>query len=357
MSVLALDIGSAHLAAVEVRIAGGRSRVVRASRADLPEGLVRDGEIADHDGLASELRRFWRAGRFRGNRVRLGVANRRVVVRMVDLPATEDEEERRAAAAAAVAEHMPISATEAVVDSVPVLRYWSGNQPRERAMVVVAQRAMIDDLVATVRAAGLRPVGIDLQAFALLRALLPAPMVIDEGSADAPAQVVVQVGRDLTQVVVAVDRRCHFTRTLDEGAGADLTRAVAERTGLPPAEAEAAKRVCGFLGPVPEGWDPEDAARVRHALALGARPLLREVERCLDYYRAQDGARPIERVVLCGGGARAAGFDRYLWQGLGVPVSVGDPRIQLDDATAIGDDDAPGLAVAVGLALDAPEAA
>ncbi len=357
MSILSLDIGSSTLAGVELRVAGGRTRVARTSVAPLPDGLVRDGEIADAEALAGELRRFWRAGRFRGNRVRLGVANRRVLVRMVDLPVTDDDEARRSIAAAAVAEHMPISAGEAVVDSQPVLRYWAGNQARERAMVVVAQRSMIDDLVTTVRSAGLRPVGIDLQAFALLRALLPAPMVIDEGSADAPAQVVVQVGRDLTQVVVAVDRRCHFTRTLDEGAGADLTRAVADRTERSLPEAEAAKRACGFLGPVPDGWDADDVARVRHALAVGARPLLREIERCLDYYRAQDGARAIERVVLCGGGAHAAGFDRYLWQGLGVPVAVGDPRAQVDEPAGVDDHDALDLAVAVGLALDTPEAA
>lgn len=356
MSILALDIGASALAGVELRASGARTVVSRASVSPLPEGLVRDGEIADRSALTAELRRFWRAGRFRGNRVRLGVANRRVLVRMVDLPATDDDEARRAMAAAAVAEHMPISTDEAAVDSQPILRYWAGTEARERHMVVVAQRTMVDDLVDTVRAAGLRPVGIDLQAFALLRALLPVPMVIDEGSADTPAQAVVHVGRDLTQVVVAVDRRCHFTRTLDEGAGADLTRSVAERTGREPAEAEMAKRVCGFLGPVPDGWDPEDVARVRHALAVGARPLLREIERCLDYYRAQDGARPIERVVLCGGGARAAGFDVYLCQGLGVPVQIGDPREQVDDATAVDDMDALGLAVAVGLALDAPEA-
>lgn len=354
MSALAVDIGSSALAAVELHTHRDRVKVARTSVAPMPPGLMRDGEIVDADGLAHELRRFWKAGRFRGRRVRLGVANRRVVVRMIDLPAIDDDDERRAAVEMAVTEHLPLDAAEAVVDSQPVVRYWSGTESRERHMVVAAERQMINDLVWTVRAAGLQPVGIDLEAFAILRALLPSPLVIDEGSADAAAQLVCHIGADVTQVIVAVDRRCHFMRQLD-GGGGDLTRSVADRVGLTSDEAEAAKQACGLLGPDPDGWDPERVARVRHALALGARPLVREIGRSLDYYRGQSDARSIERVVVSGGGALCTGLDRYLWQSLGIPVELGDPRGQVDDAGDLDDMAAQRVAVAMGLALDAPE--
>jgi type IV pilus assembly protein PilM len=165
---------------------------------------------------------------------------------------------------------------------------------------------------------------------------------------------VCHVGAELTNVAVAVERRCHFTRLITFG-GAQLTQAVAERTKLPLPEAEALKEACGLLGETPDGWDDERVAEVRHALALGARPLVREISRSLDYYRSQPSARPISRIVLSGGSSLASGFDRYLQQALAMRVEVGDPLRHLDASSGVAGSTAARAAVAVGLALDAPE--
>lgn len=353
-TVVALDIGSSAIAGVELRTARDRVGLAKAAVEPLPRGVVRDGEIVDAGELASRIKRLWRSARFSGRRVRLGVANQRVVVRTIELPALDDERERRAAVEFEAAEQIPIPPDQTVVDYQPVLRFVGDAGERERHVVVAAHRDMVESLVATVRQAGLQPVGIDLEAFAILRALLPPPAVVDEGSADTPAQVVCHVGAEITNMIVAVDRRCHFTRLVGFG-GNQLTKAVSDRTGLPPEEAEAVKVACGLLGEPLEGWDADTVAEVRHALALGARPLVREISRSLDYYRSQSFARPIERLVISGGTALCAGLDRYLQQGVGLPVELGDPRRQLDDPGSLGDDLAARAAVAVGLALDAPE--
>ncbi|WP_217912731.1 type IV pilus assembly protein PilM [Miltoncostaea marina] len=354
-TVVALDIGSSAIAGVELKTARERVTLAKAAVEPLPPGLVNDGEILRPDELADEIKRFWRTARFSGKKVRLGVANQRVVVRTIELPALEDEAERRAAVEFEAAEQIPIPPEQTVVDAQPVLRFTTDAGERERHVVVAAHRDMVEGLAATVRRAGLHPTGIDLEAFAILRALLPPPPVIDEGSADTPAVAVCHVGAEVTNMIVAVDRRCHFTRLVGFG-GSHLTKAVAERTGLTPEESEVVKTACGLLGEPLEGWDPETVAEVRHALALGARPLVREIGRSLDYYRSQGFSRPIERLVLSGGTSLCTGIDRYLQQGLGIPVEIGDPRRQLDEAGDLTAEVAARAAVAVGLALDAPEA-
>jgi type IV pilus assembly protein PilM len=353
-TVVALDIGSSAIAGVELKTARERVSLAKAAVEPLPPGLVHDGEIVRPDELAAEIKRLWKTARFSGKRVRLGVANQRVVVRTIELPALDDERERRAAVEFEAAEQIPIPPDQTVVDSQPVLRFSNDAGERERHVVVAAHRDMVEGLVATVRQAGLQPVGIDLEAFAILRALLPPPMVIDEGSPDTQAQAVCHVGAEVTNMIVAVDRRCHFTRLVGFG-GSHLTKAVADRTGLPAEEAEAVKTACGLLGEPLDGWDPETVAQVRHALALGARPLVREISRSLDYYRSQSFARPVEKLVISGGTALCTGIDRYLQQGLGIPVEIGDPRRQIDDDAGLSPDVAARAAVALGLALDAPE--
>ena len=353
-TVVALDIGSSAIAGVELKTARDRVTLAKAAVEPLPPGLVHDGEIVRPDELAGEIRRFWRSARFAGKRVRLGVANQRVVVRTIELPALDDDRERRAAVEFEAAEQIPIPPDQTVVDSQPVLRFANDAGERERHVVVAAHRDMVEGLTSTVRQAGLVPVGIDLEAFAILRALLPPPSVIDEGSEDATAVAVCHVGAEVTNMIVSVDRRCHFTRLVGFG-GNHLTAAVSDRTGLPADEAEAVKTACGLLGDQMDGWDPDTVAEVRHALALGARPLVREITRSLEYYRSQSFSRPIGKLVISGGTSMCAGIDRYLQQGLGIPVEIGDPRRQIDDSGDLGPDVAARAAVALGLALDAPE--
>lgn len=352
-TVVALDIGSSCLAGVEIRSTRERTSVAKAGVEILPEGLVTDGEVMQPDALAVQIKRFWKANKFSGRKVRLGVANQRVVVRTIEMPAIDDPDARRAAVAFEAAEHIPIPPDQAIVDSHPVLRYQDENGDRERVVIVAAHREMIETLVSAVKKAGLQPVGIDLEAFALLRALLPPAGLLEEGAPDTPAQAVCHIGAQMTNVIVALERRCQFTRLVNFG-GDHLTQAVAERTGLPAAEADALKEACGLLGEPLEGWDTETVGEVRHALAVAARPLLVEVRRSLDYYRSQSFARPIDRLVISGGTALCAGLDRYLQQALGVRVELANPLQYLDAGVDVNPAVAARAAVAVGLALDAP---
>lgn len=349
--VVALDLGSSAIAAVEVTTTRERVSLANANVEPVPTGLIRDGEIQEPDELADFVRRVWKSGGFSGRRVRLGIANQRVMVRVIDLPLLVDQRERNAAIAYEAQEHIPIPLDQAVMDFQPIGQFTADGGERERLVVVAAPREMIDQLVRVVRRARLQPVGIDLEAFAILRALMPPPSVLDEGSPDTDAQVVVHVGAEVTHVIVSVDRNCHFTRQVTFG-GAALTRAIAQRMECSADQAEALKITCGLLGDPIGEWDADTIAEVQHALAVAARPLVREIVRSLDYYRSQPFARRIDRVVLSGGTALCLGLDRYLQQGLGMPVETGDAGNQLDDRGGMSMAMAHRASVAIGLALD-----
>jgi len=349
--VVALDLGSSAIAAVEVTTTREQVSLTNANVEPIPSGLIHDGEIQEPDELAEFVRRIWKSGGFAGRRVRLGIANQRVMVRVIDLPLLTDQRERGAAVAYEAQEHIPIPLDQAVMDFQPIGQFPTDGGQRERLVVVAAPREMIDQLVRVVRRARLQPVGIDLEAFAILRALMPPPSVLDEGSPDTDAQVVVHVGAEVTHVIVSVDRNCHFTRQVNFG-GAGMTQAIAQRMECSPDQAEALKITCGLLGDPHGDWDSDTIAEVQHALALATRPLVREVVRSLDYYRSQPFARHIDRVVLSGGTALCLGLDTYLRQGLGMPVQIGDAGSQLDDRGGMSMAMAQRASVAIGLALD-----
>ena len=350
-AVVSLDIGSSALAAVELNHSRDRVSLANAAIEALPEGLVVDGEVTQPEALAVHIQQLWKKAGLKGKRVRLGVANQRVFVRNVEMASIEDAEHRAAAVQFEAAEHIPIPPDSAIVDYQVTETFEDPSSGlRDRVVMVAAHREMVDALVSAVRRAGLTPESIDLEAFALLRSLLPPVPMIDAGSMDQPAQAICHVGASMTNVVIAVNRQCQFTRLFGFG-GRQLTQAVVERTSMPVEEAEQVKRAIGLVGGVPNGWDENNTNAIRHALALGARPLVQEIGRSLDYYRSQAFARPIERVILSGGTSLCAGLDQYLAQALGAPVELANPVMQLDDAN-IDPQIAAHSAVAVGLALD-----
>src|ERR687891_55437 len=106
-----LDIDGRYLAAAQV----DDGRVVRGASLDLPEGLVRDGEVTDADALAEQLKRFVADAGLPRN-VRLGVANQQIVVRVVELPRIEDEKQRDAAVRFQAAEAIAMPLDEAGMD-------------------------------------------------------------------------------------------------------------------------------------------------------------------------------------------------------------------------------------------------
>jgi type IV pilus assembly protein PilM len=344
-TVVALDIGSSSIAGAEIK--DGR-QLSRAAVEELPEGLVVDGEVAEPVDLANHIKRFWKDSKFSGRSVRLGVANQRVVVRMIELPAIDDPAEMRHTVDIEAAEHIPIPPEQAIIDYQSVGWFEDESGPRQRLVVVAAHREMIETLVSSVRRAGLRVDGIDLEAFALIRSLVP---IVPRGDG---AEVLCHIGAGATNIVVSVDRTSQFTRLVGLG-GVDLTNAVADQTGLSPQEAEALKAACGLLGDVPAGWDQATVTRVRHALALAVRPLVQEIGRTIDFYRSQDFARPVERLVLSGGTALCSGLDKYVQQALGLEVEIGNPLQNLSKSADLSFDVATRAAVAVGLALDASE--
>jgi type IV pilus assembly protein PilM len=291
-----LDIDGRYLAAAQVE----RGRVVRGATLELPAGLVHDGEVTNSAGLAEALRNFVvEAGLPKS--VRLGVSNQQIVVRVVELPRIEDEKQRDAAVRFQAAEAIAMPLDEAVLDhQVAGYTEAADGTPRMQVVLVAARRSMIEALLAAAKQAGLKPEGIDLDAFALVRTLAT-------GATDAPSDtacVYCHLG-GVSNLAIAVGTTCFFTR------------------------------------PLSAVWDEEDA---------GAR-LADEVRLSIDYYKTQPQARHVGEVILSGPGSANDELVEGLGVRLGLPTSVAAPLGVLDRSALDAGVDPHRLTVAAGLAL------
>ena len=88
--IVGLDIGTTAVRAAELSVRRGRVVLDRLGQTGLPPGAVVDGEVADPPAVTAAIKALWRHARIGSKHVVIGVANQRVVVRLVDLPSSLD---------------------------------------------------------------------------------------------------------------------------------------------------------------------------------------------------------------------------------------------------------------------------
>jgi type IV pilus assembly protein PilM len=113
--VVGLDIGTTAVRAAEVSVRRGQAVLERIGQAGLPEGVVVDGEVIDPDAVAAAIKDLWRRTRISSRRVIIGVANQRVVVRLVDLPWMQPDELRSSLGFQA-SDYLPIPVDQTELD-------------------------------------------------------------------------------------------------------------------------------------------------------------------------------------------------------------------------------------------------
>jgi type IV pilus assembly protein PilM len=349
--VVGLKIGGSQLAAARV-VNNGSPELVQVARENLDHGLVVGGELREPELLADQLRTFFRKHKLPRQGVRLGIANNRIGVRIFEIAGIDDPKQLENAIRFRAQEVLPIPIEEAVLD-YQVLGDRSdeeGNTIR-RILLVVAYRELIDRYVSACKKAGIRLSGIDLEAFALLRALA-APQEDGAPPADA-AIVVVAIGHDRSTFAVSDGRVCEFTRVLDWG-GSTLDVAMARELDSTPSEAEPHKRDLSLaVENVPEGLTPEQAAAAREAVRRQLQGFARELVSSLQFYQNQPGSLGIGEIVITGGTAHLQGLADELQRLIGVRVTVGDPLGRVKLGKKLKETEQVGsLAVAIGLGIE-----
>jgi type IV pilus assembly protein PilM len=350
-NVVGLEIEAGTVAAVEARFDSGVPRVAAAGIGPLAADAFRDGEVTEPEAVAAGVRALFETHKL-NRKVRLGIANQRLVVRTMRLPAIESPDELDAAVRFSAQEQIAMPLEEAVIEhrvvgGVPA----SAEGPAQIDVIVVAaRRDMILASLTPLRDAGLEPVGVDLSAFGMIRVLGDGSVEASPGddvSTTRPATLYCHVG-DSTNLAVARGRSCLFTRVSPIGLE-DIGAGLASSTGLSAEHAGMWLHHVG-LGRPTEGieGDPATVARTRSALQHGAASLVDELRLSLDFYGGQETAVPVERIVLGGPGSAIPGLAEEIGPAVGLPISVGRPKALsgFDAVTAAR------LTLPLGIALD-----
>ena len=301
--------------------------------------------MKDPDALAREIEAFFHDADLPRKNVRLGVGSSRTGVRVFERPTVDDPKQLANAIRFRAYETLPIPIEDAMLDYHVV----EDTAAPDRVLLAVAYRDLVDRFAATCAAAKIELAGIDIEAFALLRAVGGDPL--PAGRRAEAARVAVSIGHDRTTVAVSDGHVCEFTRVLDWG-GARVTAAIERALEVGAGEADKIKRSLDISSKAAEEPD-ERTTKAAEAARREVNGLARELASSLHFYQDQPDSLGFAEITITGGGAHLQGLAEQLEELIGISVRVADPFARVGSGHGISSGGQDGsLAVAIGLGIE-----
>ncbi len=351
-TLIGLDIGSANLKAVQVDATRDGFRVIRAAQQKTPPGAVRDGIVMDRESVGAALRQMLKAANISATGAVMAVSGPTVVVRQVQMPRMPEAALRKSIRFEAG--KLISSNVEDAALAFEILGDVEDEPAQMHVMIVAAPREMVDSRIGALERAGLEAVCIDVEAFALQRALIECNRA---QFGDGALRALVDIGASHTEVTIVAGLQFALTRSIPI-AGDTFTDALKNQLRVDIAEAEHRKGETDLRRLVDGGSEAElETPRMLQSILD---ELLREVRRSINYYQSQlpegTGSQPLAEIILSGGSAQMIGLAPYMNARLGVDTRVGDafdnPYIDASpEATPWLREQAPRLGIALGLAV------
>jgi type IV pilus assembly protein PilM len=338
---LVLDIGSSSVKLAEVHHGAGGPRLTALGVAPLPPTVIQSNVIQDEGPVVEAIRTLRAATGAQAEQVITAVPGPAVIVKKVILPAVTGAQVE--AAVLAEAGHLiPDSLDNVNLDYQVIDAIEDGN--KMEVLVVAVKREIINSYTDTIRAAGLEPVVVDVDYFALENMFEH-----NYDPAEGQPTALVNIGARYSSINILKAGRSTFTGDVPVG-GAEYTDALTRQFGISAPEADQIK-----LGHAAAGIDGATAEPV---LGSVTEFIVEEIQRALSFFWTAATDEPLGGVVLSGGTAGMAGLAAQLGKRLGCAVEIADPfrKVQVDRNVdrRLVESSAPSLAVTVGLATRRP---
>lgn len=341
-SLIGLDISSSAVKMVELAGDGkGGHRVERYTIEVLPRDAVADGNIVNLEATAESVRRAWKKMATSTRQVAIALPASHVITKKIIVPAGQREEELELQVESEANQYIPFPLEEVNLDFQVVGPAVSSPDEIE-VLIAASRKEKVEDRVAVVESAGLKPVVMDVESYAVLAAFaLIEKQLPDHGKGQVVA--LVDVGANVMNLTALRNGQQLYVREQAFG-GNQLTQDIARLFGMNFEEAEAEKRRNGL----PDNYAAELLKPFVESMAL-------EVSRALQFFFTSTQFTQVNHIVLAGGCAVLPGADEVVASRTQINTIIANPfadmvlsdRVRAKSLLA----DASSLMVACGLAL------
>jgi type IV pilus assembly protein PilM len=337
-NVIGLDIGSSSVKLVELREGKNGHKLQHLAVSPLPPEAIVDGALMDSVTIIDTIRDLV-TSTTKTRDVVTSVSGHSVIVKKIALPFMTERELRDSIQWEAE-RHIPFDINDVNID-FQILGAGSENPDLMDVILVAAKKDIINDYISVVTEAGLNPVVVDIDAFALEN-MVEVNYDIDRDDIVAVANV----GASVTNINILMNNISAFTRDVFKG-GNQVTEEIQRQLHVDYEEAEKMK--------VGQKADSSGQGVVEGVLKSASESLAVEIGNSIDFFQSTGTYQKISRIFLSGGASKVKDFDVILQQQLGVPVEMVNPFKRIEYSEKDFDleylrDIGPIMAVGVGLA-------
>lgn len=348
-----IDIGSSCIKAIEIAPTSNGWALVNAAVAPTPAEAIKDGCIINIVDVSQQIRDMLRDAGMKPTGAVCAISGSQVIVRQVQFPKMTEALLRKS-----IRYEAGKFISSSMEDSVVEFEILGDAEDPSlmNVMLVAAPKDMIDSRIAALESAGLEPLVIDIESFAMIRAL------VEFNSTDEYLHstiALIDIGASHTNVDIVSRGEFALTRNIPI-AGDSFTNSIRSLMGGTFEDAEQAKLALTAEQPIDELSASTTENRCWRVVQPLLDELIREIRRSIHFYLSQfpeDSAdAQVGKIILTGGTARMPGLPSYVSAKLGIPAQTA----RVFEQTAIGtgsipqsfiDEHGPVLAVCTGLAL------
>lgn len=340
-SILGIDISSTSVKILELSLKGDDYCIENYGSAVLPEHAMEGNVIKDIDAVANTIKKLINTSHFSCKQVACAVPDSCAISKIIQINSGLSEQEIEELVVSEADKYIPYPIDEINID-FNVLGPSSKNSAMIDVLIVASRAENVSNRAEVITRAGLEPKVIDVESYAVERAV---QLLKDDLPAGGEKKniAVIDIGAVYTHLFVLHGMRVIFSRE-EEFGGKQLIDAVVKKYDIQRDEA-----VVGIeQSTLASDYIDEILQPFNELIFL-------QVKRALQFFFSTSHHTFVDHILLAGGVTKQPGIAQLLQDHINIPTSIANPFSKMGLAKHLNreaiNQASPTLMVACGLAL------
>jgi type IV pilus assembly protein PilM len=340
--LLGVDLGTTSIKIVRLERRGANWSLAHCGVIPYGEDLPMDAPLNERRLQAADALIGYLSENLLGQkRTAFSISGNSVIVRYVKLPKMKTDELKESLKFEAEP-YIPFNIDDVNLGYFIIGDTLEDGRPMMETVLVAAKKDAVETKTDILKEAGLQPVILDVDAFALESIY----EIIAPGTTDTV--IFMNIGATATSISIVEKGISKVVRDVFI-AGNSFTKALQRQMQCDIKTAEEKKKIWGLS----EGSGDSEAQQIYDALIPVVQDLAAEVRRSIDFYLSQGPDRSVQKILLCGGSASLKNIDKFLARDLAVSTEIFNPFTAFGDILITDENRSqlPQMAVAAGMAM------
>lgn len=318
-SYISVDLGGKNIKIVEGSTEKGEILINEYEIITTPEGVLEDGKVINIDLLVSSISEVIKRNKLKGKKLVLNISGTGIITRDVQLPKSTDEEIEKILQYEAQ-QHFPVELQNYVIDYKVQEEYDNGEGVYNRVFLVAVPVSQIDGYMEIHEKLKMDIEAIDISSNNVFKVLFD-PSIKRAYNEDSDKETaVLDIGGSTTGIYIFSKEKLKFSRVLLNGS-MTIDEHIGNNFSIDLKKSEELKIMMGRIIDQSDDVD-EETARISGIIKPAVASIMNDVSRFFEFYNSRSSGNKLEKIYICGGGAKLLGLEEFLKGYFSIPVKV-----------------------------------